>query len=90
MQEHAQASQSPTSLRLVSQVAFKSSRHQAKFTGSESIVFNVDGQEGVRLSDTLEGNWVGLKGRDDRSLFDDNRLHVLIRLHVRDLFDAYP
>ena len=47
------------------------------------IEFIVKGEVGVRLSDALEGNWVGFGGRDDRSLFDGDRHQILIRLHVR-------
>ena len=42
----------------------------------------VDGVEGIRLSDASEGNWKGFEGRDDRSLFEGDRLQIIIRLHV--------
>ena len=84
-----QARQQPIPRHLVSQVAFKSTRHQAGFTGPDVITFAVEGQEGVRLSDAIEGKWVGFKGRDDRSLFDGTRLQILIRLHVRLLLNKY-
>ena len=29
------------------------------------IEFVVDGEEGIRLSDALKGNWVGFEGRDE-------------------------
>lgn len=47
------------------------------------IEFIVEGEVGIRLSDALEGNWVGFGGRDDRFLFDGDRHQILIRLHVR-------
>ena len=47
------------------------------------IEFIVEGEVGIRLSNALEGNWVGFGGRDDRSLFDGDRHQILIRLHVR-------
>lgn len=55
-------------------------RHQA---APGNIEFVVDGERGIRLSDVLEENWVGLEGRDDRSLFEGTRLQIILRLHVR-------
>ena len=47
------------------------------------IKFVVDGKEGVRLSDALEGNWAGFEGRDDSSLFEGDRPPIILRLQVR-------
>jgi hypothetical protein len=69
---------------------YKSARRQAQFAGSDVIEFVVDGKEGVRLSDALEGNWTGLEGRDDRSLFDGDRPQIIIRLHVRFSLSVSP
>ncbi|KAF9779827.1 hypothetical protein BJ322DRAFT_344683 [Thelephora terrestris] len=63
-------------LRPVPQVAYRSMRHQ---TAPCTIEFFVNGKRGICLSDALEGNWVGLEGRDDRSLFEDGRLQIMFR-----------
>lgn len=81
-EEQARALQQQIPRDLVPQVSFRSTRRQAQFTNSNVIRFIVNGKEGIRLSDVLEGNWVGLEGRDDRSLFGDrpDRLQILVRL----------
>jgi hypothetical protein len=53
------------------------------FAGSDIIEFVVGGEEGIRLSDASEGNWTDFEDRDDRSLFEEDRLQIIIRLHVR-------
>jgi len=68
----------------VRQDTYKLTRRRAEFEGSDVIRFVVNGEEGIRLSDALEGNWEGFEGRDDRSLFEGNRLQIMIRLQVRD------
>jgi hypothetical protein len=65
------------------QETYKPARQQKELVGRQTIEFSVFGKEGIRLSDALEGNWVGFEGRDDRSLFGDDRLQIMIRLHVR-------
>lgn len=69
-----------STLHPLPQVPYRSMRHQA---APGVIEFVVDGERGIRLSDVLEGNWVGLEGRDDRSLFEGTRLQIILRLHVR-------
>ena len=69
--------------RLVPQETYKPARQQKELEGPEIIEFFVWGKKGVRLSDALEGNWVGFNGRDDRSLFSGDRLQIMIRLQVR-------
>jgi len=78
-----QAHRLPTLRELVPQETYKLSRHQAEFAGSNIIDFFVDGEEGVRLSDASEDNWVGFEGGEDRSLFGEHRPQILVRLHVR-------
>ena len=65
----------------VPQETYRSNRHSAVFVGT-GIDFVVDSVEGIRLSDASEGNWAGFEGRDDRSLFEDHRHQIIIRLHV--------
>lgn len=50
--------------------------------GPEVVEFVVNGEPGIRLSDASDGNWVGLEGRDDRSLFEGERVQIIVRLHV--------
>ena len=84
VEEQLQACKQLITRDLVQQVPYKSARRQEKFTAAKAIEFIVGGEKGIRLSDALEGNWVGLEGRDDRHLFGgDPRLQILIRLHVR-------
>jgi len=78
-----QIRRSATPRELVLQEAYKLSRHQVEFTGSNIIDFFVDGEEGIRLSDASEDNWVGFEGGEDRFLFGERRPQVLVRLHVR-------
>jgi len=82
-EEDPQAHGSPTPRRLVPQETYKPVRQQEELGGPQTIEFFVYGEEGIRLSDALEGNWVGFEGRDDRSLFGDDRLQIMIRLQVR-------
>jgi len=74
----------PTPRGPARQETYKLTRRHAGFDGSDIIRFVVNGKEGIRLSDALEGNWEGLEGRDDRSLFRDDRLQIILRLQVRD------
>ena len=76
-------SQRPTPRGPVPQETYKPTRRQAAFVGPSIIEFVVDGVEGIRLSDASEGKWAGFEGRDDRSLFEGNRLQIIIRVHVR-------
>ena len=68
---------------LVPQETFRPARQQKVPGGSQIIEFSVYGGEGIRLSDALGENWAGFGGRDDRSLFGDDRLQIMVRLHVR-------
>lgn len=68
---------------LVPQETFRPARRQNEPQGPQIIVF--PGEKGVRLSDALEGDWVDFEGRGGRPSFGDNRLNILIRLHVRPL-----
>ena len=79
-----QAHRRPTPRGLARQETYKLTRRRAEFEGSDTIRFVVNGEEGIRLSDALEGNWEGLEGRDDRSLFRGDRLQIILRLQVRD------
>lgn len=54
-----------------------------EFSDSDVIEFVVNGKEGVRILDALEGNWMGFERWDDRSLFEGDRLQIITRLHVR-------
>ena len=65
------------------QKTFKPARQQKELGGPQIIEFFVHGGIGIRLSDASEGNWAGFGGRDDRFLFGDDRLQIMIRLHVR-------
>jgi len=78
--------------KLVPQEIFKSARRQIAHGDSQVIEFSVYGKKGIRLSDASEGNWGGFQGRDDRSLFGENRLQIMVRLHVRlpTIFHAPP
>ena len=66
------------------QKTYKLTRRHAEFKSSDVIRFVVDGKEGIRLSDALEGNWGGLEGRDESPLFEGDRLQIILRLQVRD------
>ena len=68
--------------KLIPQVTYKATRQQKELEGPRTIDFSVYGEEGIRLSDALEENWVGFEGRDDRSLFEEDRVQIMIRLHV--------
>jgi hypothetical protein len=87
MQEQPQTSEPQVTRDLVSQVLYRAARKQAEFLGPTAIEFIVNGENGIRLSDALDKNFAGLEGRDDRSLFDDGRAQITIRIHVRPLFD---
>ena len=81
--EDTRAHNSPTARILVPQEAFKPARHQRSLWDPQVIEFYVHGEKGIRLSDASGGNWAGFEGRDDRSLFGDERLQIIARLHVR-------
>jgi hypothetical protein len=68
--------------KLMSQETYKTARKQKEVGGSRIVEFHVYGERGIRLSDALGKNWVGLGGRDDRTLFEDDRAQIMIRLHV--------
>lgn len=72
-----------TTCKLVPQRTFKPTRRQKELWDSQIIEFSVRGEKGLRLSDASGGNWAGFEGKDDRSLFEDDRLQVMVRLHVR-------
>ena len=72
-----------TARKLLLQEIFKTARQQKELDASNVIEFSVYGKKGIRLSDASEGNWGGFEGRDDRSLFGENRLQIMVRLHVR-------
>lgn len=60
------------------------------FTGSDSIEFVVNGEEGVRLLDALEGNWTGFERWNDRPLLSEGgRLQIIIRLLVSLSINVY-
>lgn len=69
--------------KLMPQDPYKPVRKQKELGGSQVIEFYVYGEKGIRLSDALGKDWVGLEGRDDRSLFGDDRAQIIIRLQVR-------
>jgi hypothetical protein len=71
------------SRELAPQEIYRPARRQTEFGNPGVVEFVVDNKEGIRLSDVLEGNWEGFEGRDDRSLFEDDRLQIIFRLHVR-------
>ena len=87
-QGRTQAHQRPTPRDPARQESYKLTRRHAEFEGSDVIRFVVNGEEGIRLSDALEGNWEGFEGRDDRSLFDGDRLQIILRLQVREIRSA--
>lgn len=89
MQEQAQAVVPQVPRDLIPQVPYQTARQQAGFTGHATIEFIVNGERGIRLSDALEKNFGGLEGRDDRSLFDDSRVQIILRLLVRHMFDVH-
>jgi hypothetical protein len=68
--------------KLVPQETYKTARKQKELGGSRVIEFHVYGEKGIRLSDALGKDCVGLEGRDDRSLFEEDRAQIMIRLHV--------
>ena len=75
--------QQPVTLKMVPQVIYRPTRHPTNFVKSKIIKFVVNGKEGICLSNASEGDWVGFEGGDDRSLFEGDRLQIMIRLHVR-------
>jgi len=68
---------------VVRQECYKTTRRWVDFKGPSIIKFVINGEEGIRLSDALEGNWAGFQGRDDGSLFEDDRGQIILRLQVR-------
>lgn len=68
----------PTVHCFVPQEPYKSTRPASP----KVIEFVVNREVGIRLSDALAGNWANFEGRDDRSLFDGDRLQIIIRLQV--------
>jgi len=81
-EEGPQAHEGLTIRKLVVQKTFKPSRKQ-ELWDPQVIEFSVRGEKGIRLSDASGGNWECFDGRDDRSLFEDHRLQIIVRLHVR-------
>lgn len=76
------ARNSLSSCDLVPQNIYKPPKRQRKFKGPKTIQFLVWGEKGIRLSDALEGKWDGFEGRDDRFLFEDDRVQITLRLRV--------
>jgi len=64
------------------QQTYKPTRRQKELEGTRVVEFYVYGEMGIRLSDALRENWEGLEGRDNRTLFDDDRVQIMIRLLV--------
>ena len=62
----------PTVHCFVPQEPYKSTRPASP----KVIEFVVNREVGIRLSDALAGNWANFEGRDDRSLFDGDRLQL--------------
>jgi len=81
--EDPQVHKGPTPRGLMPQVTYKPARQQKESGGIRTIEFSVNGEEGIRLSDALEGNWVNFDSRDDGISFGDGRLQIMIRLQVR-------
>lgn len=81
-EEQPQGHRQLTPCHPVSQKTYIATR-LAGFSGPEVIQFVVNGEEGIRLLDALEGNWIGFERRDDRSFFGGDRPQIIIRLHVR-------
>ena len=69
--------------KLVPQESYRAPGQPRNFGNTNPIEFIVNGEEGIRLSDVSEDKWVGFEGGDDRSLFEGERLQIMIRLHVR-------
>lgn len=67
---------------LVPQETYKPPRQQREVEGPRAIEFFARGQRGIRLFDALEGNWTGFDGRDDRHLFEEGRLTIIVRMQV--------
>jgi len=82
-EKDSQVHNGPTTRKMVPQEIFKPARQQKELRDFRVIEFSVNGEKGVRLSDALEENWGGFESRDDRSLFGDDRLQIMVRLHVR-------
>jgi hypothetical protein len=72
-----------TSWKLVPQEKYTPPRQQKGIEGPQTIEFSVRGAKGICLSDALEGRWVDLEGRDDRSLLGEHRTQIMLRLQVR-------
>jgi len=79
---NSQAHYGRTQRKLIPQVPYRAAKQQRDVEGPWIIEFSVYGEKGIRLSDALEENWAGFEGRDDRSLFGDDRVQIMIRLHV--------
>ena len=88
-QEQPQTYQRLAPRDLARQETYKLARRHEEFEGSNIIKFVVNGEEGIRLSDALEGNWGGFEGRDDRSLVEGDRLQIILRIQVRDLTSVH-
>ena len=73
----------PAPRKLMPQKAYKAARGQKELGGSRVIEFYVCGEKGIRLSDALEKICAGLDGRNNRTLFRNDRTQIMIRLHVR-------
>jgi len=84
-EEPPKAHNNPTIRKPVPQETYKPARQQKEFWGTQAIEFFVNGEQGICLSDASEGNLDGFDGRDDRSLFGDDRLQIMVRLHMRRL-----
>jgi len=82
-EEAHQMCRPPLKHKMAPQELYKATRHLTGFGESDIIEFIVDSEEGICLSNASEDNWVGFKGGDDRSLFEGDRLQIMIRLHVR-------
>ena len=83
-QERPQANRQSTPRSPTRQETYKVARCRAEFKDRKIIKFIVNGREGIRLSDALEGNWAGFEGRDDRSLFGGDHSQIIMRLQVRE------
>lgn len=67
--------------RLIPQETSKPKKQQKEWA-PQAIEFSINGKEGIRLSDALEENWRGFDGRDDTSLFGEDRFQITVRLHA--------
>ena len=74
---------SSTKREMVPQETYTPPRPQRELEGPLTIEFSVRGERGIRLSDALEGNWGGLEKWDDRPFSGDDRVAIILRMHVR-------